>query len=261
MNGRIEAEANPQKQIIVADIPDADATTDQPIPDIGDQSITDDYEGFLLLGFMKQADVPQGTDSDIESENEQLNPQKWKPTFLRRAYDAEAGSYSTAAGDLLTSPPKKKRNLIFNLNELAETWTLPIEEVNKIFNNNVEKQHIISDLNDRIERKKFGDALTRRRKPDPIIKVRCPKPKNESVKLHLVRKKVKVEYTKVVFAHELVKFGYSEWMQILEIINKKKGVHAQEVKLAILHVFNKVEKLNLVLSAAPSASSSISTSS
>lgn len=41
-------------------------------------------------------------------------------------------------------------------------------QVNKIFNNNVEKQQIVSYLNDRINRKKFGNVMTRRAKPDPI---------------------------------------------------------------------------------------------
>ena len=42
-----------QKEIFVAEqernIPDADATNnDQPIPDVGDQSETDEYGGFLI---------------------------------------------------------------------------------------------------------------------------------------------------------------------------------------------------------------------
>ena len=97
----------------------------------------------------------------------------------------------------------------------------------------MEKYHRGSDLNNQIHRKKFGDVLTCRSNPDPIIKVRCTKPGTESLKLHLVRKKTKYEYTEVVFARELVKFGYNEWMRILEIINKHKSVHAQEVKFSI----------------------------
>lgn len=97
----------------------------------------------------------------------------------------------------------------------------------------MEKQHKVSNLNDRIYRKKFGDVHTCISRPDPIIKVRCIKPRNESLKLHLVTKKNDSEYTKVVFTHELVKFGYTGWMQIQEIIDKHKGIYAQEVKLAI----------------------------
>ena len=46
-------------------------------------------------------------------------------------------------------------------------------------------------------------------------------------------KKVEYEYTEVVFARELVKYGYIEWIQIHEIISKHKGVHAQEIKFSI----------------------------
>ncbi|CAI9272071.1 unnamed protein product [Lactuca saligna] len=123
-----------------------------------------------------------------------------------------------------------------------------MNNVKKIFNNNVEKQQIFSDRNDQIDRKKFGDVLTRRSKLDPIIKVRYTKPRNESLKLHLVRKKIEYEYIEVVFSRELVNFGYNEWMQIQEIIDKHKGIHAQEVKLAIQQLLSKVKKLNLVSS-------------
>ncbi|CAI9290108.1 unnamed protein product [Lactuca saligna] len=174
------AKADTLEPIVVANIPDVDAATNQPIPDTGDQSETDDYEGFLDLGFMQQAAI----------------------------------------------------------------FSVPLS-VNKIFNNNVERQHIVLNLYERIDRKKFGDVLTRRTKPNPIIRVRCTKPNNESLKLHLVRKKITYGYTKVVFVHELVKFSYSEWMQILEIINKHKSVHAQERKLEI-QLLNKVKKLNLM---------------
>ncbi|CAI9285240.1 unnamed protein product [Lactuca saligna] len=128
-------------------------------------------------------------------------------------------------------------------------------QVKKIFNNNVEKQDIVLDLNDRINRKNFRDVMTRRTKPDPIIKVRCTKPKNKSLKLYLIRKKVKFSYTDVALSRELVKFCYNEWMQILEIIDQHKGVHAQEVKLAVQHLLNKLKKLNLVPSVGLSASS------
>ncbi|CAI9298282.1 unnamed protein product [Lactuca saligna] len=73
--------------------------------DICDQSETDDYEGFLDIGFMQQVvvsttplnviypgscfegkfaqEVPQGTNSDIDSDDGvQLNPQKRKASFL-----------------------------------------------------------------------------------------------------------------------------------------------------------------------------------
>ncbi|CAI9285228.1 unnamed protein product [Lactuca saligna] len=52
-------EANSQKQIVVAAIPNANATNDnQTIPETHDQSDTNDYGRFLDLGFIPQAIVP-----------------------------------------------------------------------------------------------------------------------------------------------------------------------------------------------------------
>lgn len=127
------------------------------------------------------------------------------------------------------------------------------------FNNIVAQRKMVSDLCDKIDRKKFGDIIGRRSKFDPIIKVRCIKTKDELLKIHLVRKKAEYEYTEVVFSRDLVKYGYIEWIQILEIIGKHKGIRAQEVKLALQHLINKVKNLNLVPSVGYSQQSSSST--
>ncbi|CAI9260052.1 unnamed protein product [Lactuca saligna] len=240
---RGEAGPDPLEPIVVADIPDANATIDQPISDTGDQFETNDYEGFLDLGFMQQVFVsavplnivypsscfegdvsqefPQGTNSDIDFDDAylstKLNRSCWK--FDRKKFGEKA----------------------------------------HCFNNNMDKQHIVSNLYNQINRKKLERFL--RKNPNPIIRVRCTKPKNDSLKLHLVRKKTEYEYTEVMFAHQLVKFSYNKWMQILEIINKYKSVHAQEVKLEIQQLLNKVKKPNLVPSTGPLASSSRSASS
>lgn len=102
-----------------------------------------------------------------------------------------------------------------------------------------------------INRKKFGDVLNCRTKPDPIIRVRCTKPRNESLKLLLVKTKTEYEYTQVIYARELVKFGCNQWIQIQELIDKHKDIHPREVKLAIHQLLNKVKKLNLVPSTSP----------
>ena len=49
--GRVELDL--QKEVF-SNIPYVDTTTNQPIPDTGDQSETNAYEGFLDLGFMPQ---------------------------------------------------------------------------------------------------------------------------------------------------------------------------------------------------------------
>ncbi|CAI9267957.1 unnamed protein product [Lactuca saligna] len=52
------AEADLQKEIVIANIPYVVTKIDQPIPDTGNQSETDDYKGFLDVGFMPPANVP-----------------------------------------------------------------------------------------------------------------------------------------------------------------------------------------------------------
>ena len=59
---------------------------------------------------------PQGTNSDIESDIDQINPRKSKASFSGGAPDVESRS-SFAAGDPSTLPPSKKSKLIFDLNE------------------------------------------------------------------------------------------------------------------------------------------------
>ncbi|CAI9279127.1 unnamed protein product [Lactuca saligna] len=54
--------------------------------------------------------VPRGTDSDIDSDNDQLNHRKIKASFLGGAHDAEVGSsFVATASDPSISPPKKKK--------------------------------------------------------------------------------------------------------------------------------------------------------
>lgn len=109
-----------------------------------------------------------------------------------------------------------------------------------MFQQHPAQQKRVSKLNVRTDRKKFGYVLARRSKIDPMIKVGCTKPKNESLNIHLVRKKMDYEYIEVVFARELFKYGYNEWIQIQDIIDKHKGIHAQEVKLALQQLISKV---------------------
>ncbi|CAI9277213.1 unnamed protein product [Lactuca saligna] len=129
---------------------------DRPIPDASEQSETDDYEGFIGLGFMPQVsfsaipqnviypesyfegEIPQGTNSDTESDNDQVNHQKRKASLSKggRAHDVETGT--SAAGDRFASPPSKKTKLIVYLNVLAGVWDIIVDEVREIMiENNV----------------------------------------------------------------------------------------------------------------------------
>ncbi|CAI9283013.1 unnamed protein product [Lactuca saligna] len=106
-----------QKEIIVAEkernAPNVDATKiDQLILDASDQSETDEYKGFLDLGFMAQVvvplsvvypdsyfegEIPQGTYNDIESKDKKINPRKRKASFSGRVTDTKTGSSSTTS--------------------------------------------------------------------------------------------------------------------------------------------------------------------
>lgn len=114
---------------------------------------------------------------------------------------------------------QKRRNEHQSI-KLVQTLVLADERINvqktniQRLNIDVTKWNMVSELNDRINEKKFRDVLGQRYQPDPIMKVKRSKPKDESLKIHLVWKKEEYEYTKVVFACELVKYNYIDWIQI-----------------------------------------------
>ena len=107
--------------------------------------MTSEYEGFFDLGFTAQAVVPQsvvyldtyfkgeisqGTNSDIESDDEQLNPRKRKASFSGRENDIEAGISYAVSGS--SAPPLKRCRLIVNLEDLAIDQWMTIEEFREI---------------------------------------------------------------------------------------------------------------------------------
>ncbi|CAI9281180.1 unnamed protein product [Lactuca saligna] len=65
------------------------------------------------------AKSPLGTRSDIESDDDQVNPRKRKASFLGGSNDAKAGS-SSAVGCSSVPPPSKKRKLTVYLEELDQ---------------------------------------------------------------------------------------------------------------------------------------------
>ncbi|CAI9299468.1 unnamed protein product [Lactuca saligna] len=165
--------ADPLETIDVANTPDDHVASDQPIPDdvqyFGDQIEADDYEGFHDLGFMQhvvvsaiplnviylsslfKGEFTQGTKNDIDSDaGAQLNPRKRIERLSSRpgggAVSSEVGSSSVARD---TSSPQNKSKLNFDLTQGTD------DQVKNIFNNNVERQHIVSNLYDQIDRKKF----------------------------------------------------------------------------------------------------------
>ncbi|CAI9271049.1 unnamed protein product [Lactuca saligna] len=150
-----------------------------------------------------KGEIPQGTNSDIESNDDQLNPRKSKASFSGGANDVELGSSSTAGGS--SAPPPIKCKLIVQTRndecqsiKLAQNLALADAQKTNTqhFNIDLAKQNRVSKLDDRTNRRKFRNVLGQRYQHDPIIKFRCTKLKNESLKLHLVVDKEESEFFK-----------------------------------------------------------------
>nr|KAJ0211649.1 hypothetical protein LSAT_V11C400176420 [Lactuca sativa] len=100
---------------------------------------------------------------------------------------------------------------------------------------------------DRIDRKRFEDVLKRRVCVDKIIKVKASKPRNEKIlTLLITRQGPQHSYTKVVKRDELIKYGYSEWMELLELASKQTSAHSSELTCALHLLIKKVQRLDLV---------------
>ncbi|CAI9281004.1 unnamed protein product [Lactuca saligna] len=77
-----------------------------------------------------KGEVPHGTNSDIVSDDDQLNPGNRKAYSSQGYHEAEAGS--SISDDSLTTPPFTKSKLILDINELVATWRFSVGEVNEI---------------------------------------------------------------------------------------------------------------------------------
>nr|KAJ0215988.1 hypothetical protein LSAT_V11C300154590 [Lactuca sativa] len=100
---------------------------------------------------------------------------------------------------------------------------------------------------DRIDRKRFEDVLKRRVCGDKIIKVKASKPRNEKIlTLLIIRQGPQHSYTEVVKRDELIKYGYSEWIELLELASKQTPAHTSELTCALHLLIKKVQRLDLV---------------
>ncbi|KAL4556887.1 hypothetical protein LXL04_035053 [Taraxacum kok-saghyz] len=54
------------------------------------------------------------------------------------------------------------------------------------------------------------------------------------------------KYTKVIFAKELIKLGYTKWLHIVEGLSKQKRKRVGELKLALEHLIKKVKGRELI---------------
>nr|KAJ0205854.1 hypothetical protein LSAT_V11C500251910 [Lactuca sativa] len=100
---------------------------------------------------------------------------------------------------------------------------------------------------DRIDRKRFEDILNRRMCGDKIIKVKASKPRNEKIlTLLITRQGPQHSYTEVVKRDELIRYGYSEWMELLELASKQTSAHSSELTCALHLLIKKVQRLDFV---------------
>ncbi|KAL4586416.1 hypothetical protein LXL04_011052 [Taraxacum kok-saghyz] len=207
----------------------------------------------------------------------------------------EAGPSSSAGP---SSPPKKKRRTI---EEIAADFGMSVEEARKYqaehiaalhniaieaadddvvkeiaaeeggessqlkalhqFEAAAAKKQKISNILDRMDAKRYANVQNKRYNPDPIIKVRCTKPKREKrLSLHITRAGPVQQYTESLFASELQKYGLSVWLQIKNIIATHQGINAKELKIALNQLIENCQRLKLI-PAAPAKPSSAGTSS
>nr|KAJ0214697.1 hypothetical protein LSAT_V11C400189010 [Lactuca sativa] len=100
---------------------------------------------------------------------------------------------------------------------------------------------------DRINRKRFEDVLNRRMCGDKIIKVKASKPRNEKIlTLLITRQGPQHSYIEVVKRDELIRYGYSEWMELLDLASKQTSAHSSELTCALHLLIKKVQCLDLV---------------
>ncbi|CAH1415302.1 unnamed protein product [Lactuca virosa] len=150
-----------------------------------------------------------------------------------------------------------------NQENLIATGTM-VDQIEHLKNFNIEmskKKKAQESAITKLEQSRFGDMLTRRSDPDPIIKVKCTKPKTERMlTLYITRRvekgKAAGQYTEVLSSQDLVKLGYNEWLQLLELVNKKKGKYFEELRLVLERLITKVKDLALVLNTSNKTSSS-----
>lgn len=64
--------------------------------------------------------------------------------------------------------------------------------------------------------------------------------------MHLTRKDDEGDYTETVPYPDLVKYGYSKWFEITNIIMGHQGIQSQELKIAQNLMMNKVQNVNII---------------
>nr|KAJ0196696.1 hypothetical protein LSAT_V11C700362690 [Lactuca sativa] len=208
----------------------------------------------------------QGEDSDVASEDSHPLSRK------RKVADTDLAHSQTD-----TSLSCKKPKSIVSISNLVAEWNMSPDQVKQILDEANEAQLLKNiaqadesliqhksksqssqpppssskpksdSVLDRIDRKRFEDVLRRRVCGDKIIKVKASKPHSEKIlTLLITRQGPQHSYTEVVKRDELIKYGYTEWMELLELASKQTSAHSSELTCALHLLIKKVQRLDLV---------------
>nr|KAJ0227715.1 hypothetical protein LSAT_V11C100035050 [Lactuca sativa] len=196
----------------------------------------------------------QGEDSDVASEDSHPLSRK------RKVADTDLAHSQTN-----TSLPAKKPKSIVSISNLAAEWNMSSDQVKQILDEANQAQLLknIAQADETliqhklqakgsfeaqmIDRKRFENVLKRRVCGDKIIKVKASKPRNEKIlTLLITRQGPQHSYTEVVKRDELIKYGYSEWMELLELASKQTSAHSSELTCALHLLIKKVQRLDSV---------------
>ena len=90
-------------------------------------------------------EIPQATDSDVESNDDQIITRKRKTNSSGRVHDV---------GESPSTPHSKKMKLTFSLDSLTRVWRLIIMKVHQILT-----EHIVSKKQNNVERRSTKLAL------------------------------------------------------------------------------------------------------
>nr|KAJ0202042.1 hypothetical protein LSAT_V11C600336070 [Lactuca sativa] len=196
----------------------------------------------------------QGEDSDVASE--ETHPLSRK----QKAADTDLDHSQTD-----NSSSVKKPKSIVSISNLATEWNMSPAQAKGSFEaqfqkflefqskaqssqpSTVSSKPKADNVLDRIDRKRFEDVFKRRMCEDKIIKVKASKPRSEKIlSLLITRQGSQHSYTEVVKRDELIRYGYSEWMELLDLASKQTSAHSSELTYALHLLIKKVQRLDLV---------------
>ncbi|KAL7609786.1 hypothetical protein Lser_V15G10482 [Lactuca serriola] len=242
-----------------------------------DEEKQDDECQMLDMNFIDPTIPVQGEDSDIASEDSQPLSRKRKSSHTDTSLPCKKPKSIVSISNLATEwnmfPDQVKQildeanqaQLLKNIAQADESLIQHQLQVKGSFEAQMQKfleyqskskssqpspscsKSKTDSVLDRIDRKRFQDVLKRRVCSDKIIKVKASKPRNEKVlTLLITRQGPQHPYTEVVKRDELIKYGYSEWMELLELASKQTSALSSELTCALHLLIKKVQRLDLV---------------